>query len=303
MPIVTVLTTTHNRAHTLPRLYDSLQAQTFRGFEWVIVDNGSTDGTDALVHSWTSAGEIEISYLPQPDCGKHGAVNRGAIEARGEYITIVDSDNWLLPDSLERLVRHWNEIPASARSEFSGVVGLCSFEDGTVVGDVYPENPLDCDSVELTYIHGVTGDKHGLLRTDVLREFQFPFPECKLVTEAIVWNRMALEYRERHVNEVVLVMEYLPDGLSARALELLIASSPATRQFHLEETRLPHRIPIARRLRSYANYVRFSIHAGVALRDQARDAPSKVAWLGLVPLGLALYVRDRWRFHGRRSRQ
>ena len=160
-----------------------------------------------------------------------------------------------------------------------------------MIGDRYPSDPLDCDAVELTYVHRVTGDKHGLLRTEVLRRFRSFRGAPRLRRRVARWNRMALEYRERHVNDVVVIKEYRSEGISSRVLELLVRAAPATRQFALEEARLPHRLGLGRRVRSHANYVRFSFHAGVGF-SLSREAPSKVAWVVLLPVGLALYLRD-----------
>jgi glycosyltransferase involved in cell wall biosynthesis len=294
MELVTVLTPAYNRAHTLARLYESLLAQTHRGFELLVIDDGSNDGTADLVADWIRAGEIDVRTYRQPNRGKHVAVNRGVELARGTFTTIVDSDDWFVPNALERLLLHWYTIPEDDRASFSGVVGLCAFANGRVVGDRYPIDPLDCDPIELTYVHGVTGDKQSLLRTDVLREFPFPFEELSgWVPEGIVINRMALEYRERHVNEIVVVKEYKPDGISDRALELLVRAAPATRQFNLELARCPRPISARARLRAHANFARFSYHAGFGPWAQFRTAPSRVAWLFLSPVALGLYLRDR----------
>ena len=120
-PVVTVLTPTYNRASTLGRQYESLLAQSFRDFEWVIVDDGSEDDTQALVKSWADDGKLEIRYRSQANRGKHVAVNRGGVEmARGEFTTIIDSDDFFAPNGLELLVRHWDEIPAAERPGSSG---------------------------------------------------------------------------------------------------------------------------------------------------------------------------------------
>ncbi|MDQ3671858.1 MAG: glycosyltransferase family 2 protein [Actinomycetota bacterium] len=296
VPGITVLTPTYNRAHTLPRLHESLRAQSFSDFEWLIVDDGSEDDTETLVQSWIAAGDLEIRYQRQPNSGKHVAVNRGAELARAAYTTIVDSDDWLVSNSLERMLACWDGIEPERRPAFSGVVGLCAYENGRIIGDSYPTDPLDCDPVELSYLYRVTGDKHGTLRTDVLREFPFPFEESRgYVAESLVWNRMALRYVERHVNEVFLVKEYQEGGLTSRALELMIRAAPANRQFFLEEVRLPHKLARSKRVRSFANYIRFSFHSRAGLRSQLGAAPSKVAWAGLLPLGFGLYLRDRLR--------
>ena len=56
--VFTVFTATYNRAHVLHRVYDSLRAQTFRDFEWLVVDDGSTDGTGALVEGWRAEADF-----------------------------------------------------------------------------------------------------------------------------------------------------------------------------------------------------------------------------------------------------
>jgi glycosyltransferase involved in cell wall biosynthesis len=267
--------------------------QTFRNFEWVVVDDGSEDETSRLVDHWRQQGNIAIQYRHQANAGKHVAVNRGVEIARGRYTTIVDSDDWLLPESLELLVDHWQRIPEAEREQFSGVVGLFAYEDGAIVGDQFPTDPLDCDQAEIAYEYRVAGDKQSLLRTQVLREFPFPFEACRgLVVEAIVWNRMALKYQERHVNDVVAIKEYRDAGLSDRALELQVRAAPATRQFYAEEMRLPHALGLSRRLRSYANYVRFSFHASVGLTEQARAARARSLWVCALPAGYVAYRRD-----------
>ena len=86
----TVFTPTYERAHTLARVYDSLCAQTFSDFEWVIVDDGSTDGTADLVVGWQTENRFPISYEKQPNQGKHIAVHGQAFccsgPAQGQHI-------------------------------------------------------------------------------------------------------------------------------------------------------------------------------------------------------------------------
>jgi glycosyltransferase involved in cell wall biosynthesis len=300
-PRISVLTPTYDRAHTLGRLYASLATQTYRSFEWLVIDDGSTDGTERLVEAWISDGNIEIVYERLEHRGIHVAWNRGIELARGEFVTVVGSDDWLVPEGLELMLEWWNTIPDPDDDSFSGVVGLCGHPDGRVVGDRYPRDVFDCDPVELFHVHGIRGDKHSMLRRDVYREFPFPYdddPSIKWVPSQLVWNRMALKYRERHVNRIVKVVDYQEEGLSARAHELPMSSPRPMRQYLLEELQLPHRLPMRRRVRSYANYVRFSLHARTPVRVQLEDAPSTLAYAAVAPLGLMLYVRDQLRLHG-----
>ncbi len=80
----TVYTGTRNRAHTLDLPYESLKAQTFRDFEWLIVDNDSTDGTAALVARWQAEAHFPIRYIRHANRGHHGSSNRAVKEARGD---------------------------------------------------------------------------------------------------------------------------------------------------------------------------------------------------------------------------
>ena len=129
----TVFTPTYNRAHTLPRAFESLKRQTFRDFEWLIVDDGSTDNTRELIEVWQKDSSFPIRYFWQENAHKKTAFNLGVKEARGELFLPLDSDDEALPDALKILDQHWNNIPESERGKFSSVTGLCVDERGGVV--------------------------------------------------------------------------------------------------------------------------------------------------------------------------
>src|SRR5690242_10850122 len=110
-PLFTVFTPTYNRAHTLHRVFDSLRAQTIRDFEWLVIDDGSVDGTSEQISEWTNTVDFPIRYFKQKNSGKHIAHNLAAREARGQFFLPLDSDDACMPDALERLSYHWNSIP------------------------------------------------------------------------------------------------------------------------------------------------------------------------------------------------
>jgi glycosyltransferase involved in cell wall biosynthesis len=302
-PMITVFVPTYNRAHLLGRVFESLKAQTFKNFEWVIVDDGSRDNTSDLVEGWQQDSPFEIRYLRKTNGGKHTAINPGVDMARGEYMVILDSDDWLAPNALERLLELWYEIPD--HQLYSGVVGLCAHPDGRVIGNRFPLDVFDSNAVDLMHTHQVSGDKISLSRLDVMREFPFPFQDLRgLVTEALVWNRIAQKYQERYVNETFAYKEYLEEGLTDRSLELQIKAAPATRLYYRELSQVKQQLPWKTRLKSLANYVRFSFHAGHSALGTLLDSGSSLKCSALIPLGLALYWRDQRRFaeQGRRPR-
>ena len=112
----TVFTATYNRAHTLHRVWESLCVQTFRDFEWLIIDDGSTDGTEAIVRAWQAEADFDIRYMWKPNEGKHTAYNVAIQCAQGRFFIPFDSDDECVPDALERLNAIWESIPQERRT-------------------------------------------------------------------------------------------------------------------------------------------------------------------------------------------
>lgn len=205
-PTFTVFTPTYNRAHTLHRVYDSLKVQTFRDFEWVVVDDGSTDGTFQLIKDWQASSDFPIVYQQQPNYGKHIAFNWGVKKARGSLFLPIDSDDAFLPNSLAVMWHWWQLIPENERQKYTGVVTLCQFEDGQICGNIFAAHPLDTNALELRYKYKKRGEAWGFHRTEILKNY--PFPEdilVRFVPENIVWDAIAREYKIRCINEPLRV--------------------------------------------------------------------------------------------------
>lgn len=202
----TVFTPTYNRAHTLGRVYESLKRQTFRDFEWLIIDDGSSDGTGSLVETWQNNADFPIYYLYQENQGKHIAFNHGVAKAQGELFLTFDSDDECIPVALERFKFYWESIPESLKNTFSAVTACCQDQFGCRVGDVYPKDIFDSDSLESHYKYKIKGEKWGFQRTDVLKEFPFPEPiGIRFVPESTVWKAISRKYKTRYVNELLRI--------------------------------------------------------------------------------------------------
>jgi len=287
-----VVTATYNRAHLLPRTYESLEAQTFRDFEWLVVDDGSTDGTDSLVREWTRESSFPIRYLSQEQGGKHLALNHAASVARGRFLASVDSDDWYLPTTLERFLATWESIDPGIRDSFVGVVGLCSDPDGHVIGDTFPEPVLDATYTELRETYRVTGDNVGCARTDVIRRFPYPvIPGERLYIEIIVLDRISREYRARCVNEVLQVVDYQADGMSTGRRGQFVGNPKTAALYFREQCSRPG-LSTKARAHAHANHTRYAMHAGT-FRTSLRESGSAMWWLATLPLALGAYARDR----------
>lgn len=301
---ISVFTATFNRSRLLRRVFDSLQDQVFEGVEWIIVDDGSTDGTDDIVRAMAAESPFPIRYHWQKNRGKHAAVNRGVTLAEGTLFVILDSDDRLVPGALERIRCWWETIPNQDRPSFAGVVGLYADHTGRLLGSGLPRATLDTNTIELRTRYRVRGDMLHVYRTDVLRQYPFPEDLGTFVTEALVWNRIARCYKVRCVNEVWGEVEYLPDGLSARSIALRVASPRAARAYYKEFTEIPDMgISALHRIREYANFTRFSLHAKVPWKQQLREVQSKGLWALGAPIGAVVFLRDRFLLAGEARRR
>lgn len=115
MPFFTVFTATFNRGYILPKLYDSLKKQEIMDFEWLVIDDGSSDGTEQLFLQWIHDETMfPIRYMKKDNGGKPRAINYGIQYAKGEYFFMVDSDDTLKPDALSKMKQWCKEIMGMA---------------------------------------------------------------------------------------------------------------------------------------------------------------------------------------------
>lgn len=296
----TVFTPTYNRARTLHRVYESLLKQTFRDFEWLIVDDGSVDNTAELVEGWKQAAWFPIRYIRKPNGGKHTAWNMGVDLARGELFISLDSDDACMPEALQTFHDTWEGIDPSRRAIFTGVTALVVDEGGTLSGTRFPQDVLDSNSIEIRLRHKVKGEKWGFHRIEVLR--RFPFPEvdgATFIPESTVWFRIALDYQTRYINRVLRTWYQPPKDRSRLTVSPIWINAAGRSLVHLmaiNEMEAFLWIDPAFFCRAAANFARTSWHAGAGMASQWRALSNKrarVLWLTMLPVGGLLLLHDR----------
>ncbi|MEZ5653225.1 MAG: glycosyltransferase family A protein [Burkholderiaceae bacterium] len=203
-PTFTFFTPTRNRAQVLHRVYDSLRVQTRRDFEWVVVDNCSEDNTREVVSQWFGEAPFPIKYVrPSENRGLGNSYQLAMSYARGELIfTIRDADAFE-PNTIERMADHWYAIPAAERDGYVGVSCNTHDENHVLIGTRFPSDVFDSDYCESTYRSHVSGEKWGMQRLDLMREYMLPPPKGYLgwYPESIVWRRIAQRYQTRYIND------------------------------------------------------------------------------------------------------
>ena len=296
--LFTIFTAAFNRAWSLPRTYESLLQQSTGDFEWVLVDDGSTDQTSVLVERWAAEAPFPVRYFYQRHRGKHVAFNAGVRQAAGELFVSLDSDDQLKPDALLVLRTAWFAIPE--RQRYSGLQTLCEDQYGLLVGTRFPSSPLDVGEIVLKGRLKVRGDKMRCRRTDVLR--QYPFPEVegiRFIPESFITYRIDRHYKSRCINAITLVYWQTGDGSDqltrsidhamlapGRALFGRVALKEQIDQFFVAP-RYFFNIAV--------NYVRNALHAGKGLwqqREVITGWHTLVLWLLALPAGAYLWRRD-----------
>lgn len=230
--MITIFTPAYNRAHLLPRLYESLCRQTLKDFEWLIVDDGSTDNTEYVCKAFKGE-DFDVHYYRKDNGGKQRAINYAVARAQGEWFIILDSDDFLTDNAVELVLPHLADIQNQA--EFAGVMGVERSTAGHLSGGKRHYDVLDTDMLSFRTKHGYSAESTEVMRTSVMREFPFPeFENETFVQEAIVWNRIARKYKCRYINKVLQIQEYLDGGLTRTADELLKKNPCGTLLYYKE---------------------------------------------------------------------
>lgn len=284
-----ILTATYNRATTLPKLYASLCRQEFIDFEWVIVDDGSLDDTEHVVGKWIKDSKVEIKYFKQSNGGKHRALNAGMKLIDSEWVAIIDSDDYITDDCLDRAAYYIKDLSLDADGSIAGLIFLSQTADGEVVGDSFPFDIYKGKTYEYYGRYRIKGDKFDFYKTSVLKKFPFPeFEKEKFIAEGVVWNRINKKYNCWFVNEAHQVVEYQEGGLSWNSIKLRSESPNGAVTLYAEGIDL--NVSLVAKLKYASNYFRFIFHGGKSI---LLDKFSCILIAGVL-VGALLYVKDKF---------
>lgn len=241
--LITILTATYNRAHLLPDLYQSLCRQTCEDFEWIIVDDGSTDNTKTLVNKWMAVGSpIKISYVEQKNGGKNRAINEGVLHVKTPYVMIVDSDDYLTNDAIAYLNPHLLE--AMGDQSLAGIAALRGINENSPLNEpnIIADEFVVCNNLDRKK-HGLQYDACEVYKTSILLKHPFEVWEGeKFVPEEIVWDAIALEgYSLRWYNKVALIVRYQDEGMTKGSQKLMSQNPMGYAMLYKHRVELSHR--------------------------------------------------------------
>lgn len=285
MHTITVFTPTYNRADLLVRGYDALKKQTSKDFEWLIIDDGSSDNTKELVQSWIDANEIPIRYIYKENGGLHTGYNTAIENIKTELCVCIDSDDYMPEDAIEKIVRLWNH---KGSKEVAGILGLDFYHDNTPIGGYFPAGIDQLHIIEMASKYNHHGDVKVVHRTALLKEVA-PMPVFegeKNFNPIYLFYKIDMHYPLILLNENLCYVEYQLNGMTYNIYNQYLDSPRSFSE--LRKLMMVHPMaPLSLKFRNAIHYV----SSQIMLRNRRwlKESPMKLLTLLAAPLGLVVY--------------
>lgn len=217
--LITVFTPTYNRGYIIESLYKSLKTQISNNFEWLVIDDGSTDNTEELFEKWNREdNKFNIRYVKTHNNGKPRAINKALEIAKGRYLFMVDSDDHITNDAILKIEKWITEI--DDKEDIIAVGAARVYPDGEYIKGIEPSiddsiGYLDATNLERKN-YNLDVDMCEAYKIDILNKFPFEVWDGeKFAPEEITLNEIALQgYKVRWHKDKIYICDYLDDGLT-----------------------------------------------------------------------------------------
>lgn len=294
MKTLTVFTPTYNRKHTLGRVYDSLCIQTSTDFEWMIIDDGSTDGTKDLVQKFSDEQKLNIHYVYKENGGLYTGYNVAYENIKTELCVCIDSDDYMPDDAVEKILNFWKQ---HGTEEYAGILGLdYDVKSQEIIGGKFPKELKEVFFYDLTLKHIHSGDTKPVMRTALMKEVipQIGFSGEKDFNPIYMMLQVCDKYPILLLNEILCNVEYQvgADSMSQAIWKQYINSPRSFAKLRLLEMVLKHN--------TFKNKVRVCIHYVASCffskdRQWLYNSPLKALTVFVAPLGLCLALIVLWK--------
>lgn len=283
---ISVITPVFNREKQLSRCYQSLLKQSCYDFEWIIVDDGSTDGTLAVAESFEAP--FEIMVLSKPNGGKHTALNASHSYIHGDYVLILDSDDTLIPSAVADVIDGWKQY--CDQNE----IGLVAFLRGTDENhplckayDADEGKPVDIIRYRRESI--VSNDACEVIRTELFKKYPFPeFEGEKFVAEGALWDRVGLTHKCVYINKVIYICVYLEGGLTKSGKPMRVHNPNGG--MYVSNLGMCRKNFLKSRIKNGLLYTCYGFFAKESVAAMWKQSDSKVLMCLCLPFGFALYL-------------
>ncbi|MFD2823586.1 glycosyltransferase family 2 protein [Lacinutrix iliipiscaria] len=203
----TIFTPVYNRADTLERVFKSLNAQTYKDFELVLINDGSKDNSHEVALELMKTANFEINYINNAKNQHKMACFKQAIAiAKGEFILPFDSDDECTPDALAIFKKEYDSIPDERKASISGVTCLCNDQFGNLVGEKFPTSPYYSNTFKQQIRQASSQEKWGFTKTKVLKNITInnAIFSRGYIPEGVIWELIASQnFETKYINETL----------------------------------------------------------------------------------------------------
>lgn len=269
--MITVFTPTYNRKKELSNLYNSLLEQNYHDFEWLIVDDGSTDETKKYLKKLIKEQKININYIYKENGGKQSAYNEGLNHAKGEIFLCIDSDDILKENILSTIDKDFGKIKKNKKiGGIAYIQGYINDRD-KIIGTTFPNDNQETNYFDIYHKQKVTGDKLIVLKTSVAKEYYFPLINGeKFIPEALIFNRISKNYNFIVKNNIAAYKEYLTEGYSNNYFNL-VKRNPLGNMLYFKEL-----YELEKNIYNVYGYILFGIYGKIKFRNLLKEHQAKI---------------------------
>ena len=214
MKLLTIFTPTFNRKVTLKRVYDSLIKQTNNNFEWLIIDDGSTDETEKIVKKWKNENLISLKYIKQLNKGKAKSINKSLAYTKTPLWVCLDSDDYFTENAVEIILSKYNLIKGN--NDICGMIALRSNENREPMNGVQiPKDLKITTQSNLRYNLKIAPEYAQIYKTSVIKDYLYPeIPGENYFPLSYMADKLDQKYKLLVIQEAIMIIEYQEDGIT-----------------------------------------------------------------------------------------
>lgn len=290
---ISIVTPSYNRAHLLPRCFASLSRQTDHDFEWILVDDGSTDHTEAVVRNFRTD-DFPITYVKKPNGGKHTALNTSHAYLHGKYVLLLDSDDYLTEDAVAQVKAAWSKWE---RHTEVGILTFLKGDSSKRPNCIVSDWDMPVDIMRCRRICQHSSDCCEVIRTELFRKYPFPvFAGERFLAEGVLWNRVSFESKCVYINSVIYICEYLEDGLTKAGRAMRICNPHGG--MYNANIQMDKKNVMKLRIKNGLLYTCYGCFAGLRPHEMAEKCRAKALMWTCLPFGWMLYLYWKRKYGG-----
>lgn len=233
--LITVFTPLYNRAKSIYKVYESLCQQSCYDFEWLVINDGSTDNSDIIMNEILKNhnSSFPISYFYQENKGLTRTINKALELAKGILLFRLDSDDYALSDAIQNISDCYSLIIDD--NSLCSITFLSQRCNGQVNG-IHPFKEITRSNfAEYRDKYRAKGDRAEVMKIDVYKNFKYPeISGEKFCPEGVVWNRLAMQYDTLYIPKAIYVKGDYDDSITANVYQYLRRNAKGVTLYYKE---------------------------------------------------------------------